>query len=396
MKHATVVSNEPAWLDGVCSVLKRCGWGFDITDPIRPTPTRMGSVLVAHREELSQDQVERYTMTDCPMLLVSNPKELETILFLGSADGHIFRPDPCDGHIVARFWGVRGSIPTPGPSTLRYGGNTSCLEIRAEGEIIIIDAGTGIRNLGDSLMTEAHGGNLSLTILLTHTHWDHIQGFPFFRPAYGVGNRIRIYEREIPGVPAERLLETQMSSPYFPIAMRDMAGDIETLTFLTEPFQIGKVKVTAFPVNHPGNCVGFKVECGGYSICHISDNELDPSSSAAHLKNVTGESFDAFRNRLIETIRGCDLLIHDSQYCDEEMSVRRYWGHSSISQTVHLAIDAGVKHLLLTHHDPTHNDVWVDSALHTAREIAQQAGATQLIVDAAKEGSAITVGQHRP
>jgi phosphoribosyl 1,2-cyclic phosphodiesterase len=245
-------------------------------------------------------------------------------------------------------------------------------------------------------MTEAHGGNLSLTILLTHTHWDHIQGFPFFRPAYGVGNRIRIYEREIPGVPAERLLETQMSSPYFPIAMRDMAGDIETLTFLTEPFQIGKVKITAFPVNHPGNCVGFKIECGGYSVCHISDNELDPSSGAAHLKNVTSETFDAFRARLVEVVRGCDLLIHDSQYCDEEMSVRRYWGHSSISQSVQLAIDAEVKHLLLTHHDPTHNDVWVDSALHTAREIAQKAGATQLVIDAAKEGSAITVGQHRP
>ena len=176
------------------------------------------------------------------------------------------------------------------------------------------------------------------------------------------------------------------------IAMRDMAGDIETLTFLNEPFQIGKVKITPFAVNHPGNCVGFKIECGGYSICHISDNELDPSSSAAHLKNVTGESFDAFRERLIEMVKGCDLLIHDSQYCDEEMSVRRYWGHSSISQSVHLAIDAKVKHLMLTHHDPTHNDVWVDSALHTAREIAREAGATDLIIDAAKEGSAITVG----
>src|SRR5688500_4223771 len=162
-----------------------------------------------------------------------------------------------EGITKVKFWGVRGSVPSPGPDTVFYGGNTSCVEVRADGELIILDAGTGIRHLGRQLQEECGGRPMRITILVTHTHWDHIQGFPFFAPAYDPKNKVRILAFEGPRKGLEATLSIQMESPYFPISMQEMPGNIEFEELKTMEFHVGAVQVKAAFMNHPGVCVGY-------------------------------------------------------------------------------------------------------------------------------------------
>ena len=278
--------------------------------------------------------------------------------------------------VLVRFWGVRGSIPTPGPSTLRYGGNTTCVELRINGEIIVIDAGSGIRNLGGALLKESAGKPIELTLLNTHTHWDHIQGFPFFAPAFIKGNRIRVIGRDSQPDGLKGVFERQMDGTRcFPVPFSALGADVEFETIDEESgrvFQIGSVKVEACPTNHPGGCLayGFATDLG--KVVFLSDHE-------------TGGPDEPL---ILEFIRDATLLIADAQYTDEEIVSRRGWGHGCIREVVDLACRAGVNQLCLFHHDPTHGDDTLDALLLEAKDLIAKAN-LPMGVSLAREGETI-------
>ena len=292
---------------------------------------------------------------------------------------------------MVKFWGVRGSLPTPGPGTVHYGGNTSCVEVRADGQIIILDAGTGIRSLGTQLTSEFKDKSLELTLLLTHTHWDHIQGFPFFAPAYDPKNVVRVLSYEGARRGLEGTLSIQMESPYFPISMQQMPGNITIQELKGLSFKIGNVKVEAIFANHPGVCVGYRLFTSQGSIAHLPDNELSqrlktqgsgaPAGSASE-SLISAQHPD---HKLIEFIKAADVAIMDSQYDDVEYATHVGWGHSCAYDTVALASEAKVKNFFLFHHDPGHDDQKISQMLSKAREVATRLGG-QTKVEAAQEG----------
>jgi phosphoribosyl 1,2-cyclic phosphodiesterase len=254
---------------------------------------------------------------------------------------------------------------------VKFGGNTSCAEIRADGEHIILDAGSGLRVLGMSLMQEFKGRPLDLTILLTHMHWDHIQGFPYFLPAYEQGNRIRILGYEGARRSLQATLEVQMESPYFPVSFQELPGNItiEELKELT--FSVGKVKVRAARANHPGLAMGYRIETSAGSVCYVPDHESAP-----------GENGGA----IAELIAGAEVLLMDAQYTAEEYGLKAGWGHGCLDDVVRVACEAGVKRLYLFHHDPTHDDAAIEQMVGRARELASD---HDIEIDAAREGEQV-------
>ena len=298
---------------------------------------------------------------------------------------------PADRSCRLRFWGVRGSIPTPGADTVGYGGNTSCVEVRVGDEIIVLDAGTGIRALGLSLIEEYPDQPIRLTLLITHTHWDHIQGFPFFPPAYNPKNHLRILGYEGSRVGLEATLTGQMESSYFPISLGQMQGNITFHELKEMEFKIEDITVRAAFVNHPGICVGYRITTETGSIVYMPDNESYYRMKSVRLAEAKGDpkaalSYARKRDQeLIEFARGADILIMDSQYDAAEYPSKLGWGHSCVDDSVAFALNADIKHLYLFHHDPAHNDEKITSMVAYARElVAAQAGS--LAVDAAREG----------
>ncbi len=287
-----------------------------------------------------------------------------------------------------KFWGVRGSIPCPGPSTVYYGGNTSCVEVRADGELIILDAGTGIRALGLSLAEEFKGQPLNMTLLISHSHWDHIQGFPFFLPAYKAENKVRILGYEGAPLGLASTLAGQMESPYFPIALEEMPGNIVIEELQDLSFEIGRVRARAAPMNHPGVAVGYRLQTSAGSVAYLPDHE--PFSHLGQSANHRGGTAETLNDALIEFIREVDLLIIDSQYDNTEYVAHIGWGHGCLDDVVTLAGRAGVKQLFLFHHDPNHDDARVASMLQHAREISSKMGFT-LQIEAAEEGREVVL-----
>jgi phosphoribosyl 1,2-cyclic phosphodiesterase len=271
-----------------------------------------------------------------------------------------------------RFWGVRGSIPTPGPTTVKYGGNTSCVEIRADGQIIILDAGTGMRLLGRQLIAEFDNQPPDLTLLLTHTHWDHIQGLPFFLPVYEPQNRLRILGYEGARHGLEVMLAGQMESPFFPIGLREVPANVRIQELKSMRFHVGPVRVQACVAKHPGRCVGYRLFTSGGSIAFFPDNELHSQDAREHRK-------------MIDFLRGTDVLIMDAQFDSKEYQQHTGWGHGCLDDVVALALAAEVKKLFLFHHDPNHDDATIARMqAHARKLVAARKGKLQ--VEAAREG----------
>jgi phosphoribosyl 1,2-cyclic phosphodiesterase len=290
-----------------------------------------------------------------------------------------------------KFWGVRGSIPTPGTDTVYYGGNTSCVEVRVDDEIIILDAGSGIRRLGQSLAREFKDRPIHLSVLITHTHWDHIQGFPFFMPAYDPRNQVTIVGFEGARQGLQSTLSSQMESPYFPISMQQMPGNISIQEVKGLDFKVGSVPVQAQFLNHPGACTGYRLNTPGGAICYLPDVELfQRLRSNAEIDTVLlqpeDRQFASEQDRkVVEFIHDSEVLILDAQYNATEYQKHIGWGHSCAEDAVAFALKAKVRHLFLFHHDPDHDDEEVSRMVARARQIVANRG-SPLIVEAAREG----------
>ena len=296
-----------------------------------------------------------------------------------------------------RFWGVRGSVPVPGRGTVRYGGNTACVEIRADDELIILDAGSGIRELGLSLQKEFGANPIKVSLLISHPHWDHIQGFPFFIPFYNDKNRIRVFGYDSVDSGLREILIGQMATPFFPIALYNLPGKIQFESLDQTDFNIGQVRIVARRVNHPGVCLGYRVVTSKGSICYLPDHE-PYESLTVHAAESSGISAEEIKQRalteraaLMEFLRDADVLIIDSQYTDDEYRSHVGWGHGSISTAVSQAKDAHVRKLVLFHHDPRHDDEMIDRMVESARALAAE-NANGLVIEAAREGAEIMLG----
>lgn len=267
-----------------------------------------------------------------------------------------------------RFWGTRGSIPAPGPATMRYGGNTSCVEVRLDDDtLLIFDAGTGIRPLGQALLTQP--GPVRAYLFLSHAHWDHIQGLPFFTPAYIEGTELTILGPEHGQLTLEKVVTGQMQSPYFPIPMHVMAAKITFVklrdgSVFTLP---NGATVEAARVNHPGYTLGYRLTANGTVVAYTTDNE--PFGDAAASRHLV------YPGSHIALVQQADLLIQDAQYTPAEyLPARLGWGHSTYLDALHIAQQAQVKRLALFHHDPSHTDADIDQILADcqARIVRQQ------------------------
>jgi len=299
-----------------------------------------------------------------------------------------------------KFWGVRGSIPTPGKSTVYYGGNTSCVEVRfKDGPFFILDAGTGIRELGKYLQQQSE--KIRVYIFISHFHWDHIQGLPFFRPAFDSGNSITIAGSDDASAKLAQIISFQMDPTYFPVTIEDMKANISFRSLKEEKFSIEGVEIQTLYLNHPGYALGYRFSYKNHSLVYISDNEPFHHSPDSALSSLTSgevpaveQAFDNFyedkNKKLSEFCKKANVLIHDAQFLPEEYESRKTWGHSPFHYTIDLALKSQVKSLILFHHDPDHADKTISQMLQQSRRMIRKSGSS-LKCEAAREGSVLVV-----
>lgn len=290
--------------------------------------------------------------------------------------------------MLFRFRGTRGSLPAPGPDTVRYGGNTTCIEVRSDaGDLIILDAGTGIRQLGIEL-TEARPVNCH--VFISHTHWDHIHGLPFFPPLFMPGNAITLYGPPDPlamtGI--EAVLAKQMEYPHFPVRVAELRADIDYKTLADrQTVDLGFATVSTLLMNHPAMDFGCKVRCDGRTLFFTGDHEPFYNIYAPGDADYEeyGRIVDERNSAFTDFLRGVDILVADAQYTEEEYRSRRGWGHSTFERTLALAREAGVARVYLTHHETSRTDDEVDAILGRLRREWQGCG---FEFDMAREGEA--------
>ena len=280
------------------------------------------------------------------------------------------------------FWGVRGSTPCDGHQFDRYGGNTSCVEIAADGhDPVLLDLGTGLRNYGEQLVADGRSQGYHATVLLTHLHWDHIQGLPFFAPVAGGGGSLAVYGPVQEGGPLADVFRGVMSPPYFPITPEQLVGDVAFEAVSADDFAVDGAKVRARWVRHTDPTLGFRVEIEGASVAYLSDH--GPGT-------VPEDPDDFIPPDVLDLCDGVDLLIHDAQHTTEEYEHKRHWGHCTIEYAVHVAREAGVRTLALFHHCPTHGDDRLDTILRDAQDLSARLGGPEVV--AASDGLRLTLG----
>lgn len=298
-----------------------------------------------------------------------------------------------------RLWGVRGSIPTPGPKTVKYGGNTACIEIRTDsGQLIIIDAGSGIRELGNYLLkNDQKEGPIKTDIFLTHTHWDHIQGYPFFTPTYIGGNEFTIHGPVNYAGNLENIIAAQMDYTYYPVKLEDTGATVKFNELKEGTFILGGVKITTCYLNHPVLCLGYRIEADDKVFCTVYDHETyrnifsrDGSLDSDEAREAQ-EVVDQMNTKIANHVKGADLLIHDAQYhTSEELDKHKGWGHSSVQDAIRTSLRAGVKRLAIFHHDPTRSDDELDGLHSRLQEYIKSKG-IPLEVFPAREGLSLTL-----
>jgi phosphoribosyl 1,2-cyclic phosphodiesterase len=304
-----------------------------------------------------------------------------------------------------RFWGVRGSIPVPGRTTSRYGGNTSCVEVRPRGgSPIIIDAGTGLRRLGKSLMEEAfRDGKGKTSILISHTHWDHVQGLPFFSPLYKQGNQVHIFARQR-DTHLEAVFSQQHDMPYFPVPLSAMHADMHFHELIEGArFDIGRAKVSCTRLNHPWIAMAYRIEVDGAAVVYCADTApfadilfgrefmVTPPALDQPLPGDVLAELDKMRAGVVALARNADLLIYDTQFTKDEYRLRPHWGHSHPDDAIAIARDANVKTLCLFHHAPLRSDDENDAILLKYQQVVK-AQHDRFNLVSAYEGLELTLG----
>lgn len=258
--------------------------------------------------------------------------------------------DNNNSHVAITFWGVRGSTPCANKENMEYGGNTTCVQVHLpdSDEVLILDSGTGIRNLGNQLYE--HDKELHGRIFITHPHWDHIQGFPFFKPIFGHHNHFRIHMPRQEGGGCKEVLAGHLTKTFFPVTLEMIDANLEYITQPKARTEYKGYAVEFMLANHPIQTAIYKIHVGGKQIVFSPDNELNPNGENAH-------NDETFYERLMEFFKDVDVLIHDAQYNRKGYKTRLGWGHSAWEDVVEFADAAGVKHLFITHHDPDSDDV---------------------------------------
>ncbi|MBF0271251.1 MAG: response regulator [Magnetococcales bacterium] len=282
-----------------------------------------------------------------------------------------------------RFWGVRGTLPVPGPDSLRYGGNTNCITLHlTKGPMFVFDAGSGIRNLSDHLLA-ARKFPISAKFLISHPHWDHINGLPFFVPLYIKGNEFEICCANQNGISTRKMISDQMDGVYFPIKIKELSARVYFRDLQEERWEVGHgATISTMLLNHPGVCLGYRVDYGGRKVAYIADQELPPPGHPHHNP--------AYEQKLIRFVEQADVLIMDATFSDAEYRQQEGWGHSGVKQATDLAHRAGVKIFCLHHHHPDQTDDHIDAKLEEAHQHLRSLGSsTRAMVPA--EGSILTV-----
>ena len=307
------------------------------------------------------------------------------------------------------FWGVRGSYPVPGPDTNRYGGNTSCVEVRIDDDPaaprIIIDAGTGLRKLGKEMMLgEAGEGKGAAHLLVSHTHWDHIQGLPFFAPLYQKGNQLFVYARQRDDRHLQSVFASQTDSHYFPVPFDEAQADVHFRELMEGVhFEIGPVKVACTRLNHPWIAMAYRLEYAGKIVTYVTDTApfrdilieqefiRQPPRPGDPLTQEDAEKLATMRDGVVRLCDGADLVIYDTQFTPEEYAQKPHWGHSCPEDAIEIARAAGAKNVVLFHHSPERTDDQIDALLEYQRSITKDIGLV-----AAAEGMTLTAGVDLP
>ncbi len=309
------------------------------------------------------------------------------------------------GIMKLRFWGVRGSIPVPGPQTNRYGGNTSCVEVRPRGSSspLIIDAGTGLRRLGKQLMETRFGeGRGTAHLLISHTHWDHIQGLPFFSPLYQDGNNLHVYARQRDDTHLRAVFASQTEDPYFPVGFDELRAEVDFRELVEgESFEIEDATISCTRLNHPWIAMAYRIDVDGASFVYASDTapftevllehefiEHAPEPGAP-LNPEDRAKLEAMRDGLVALCKDADCVVYDTQFTPEEYASKPHWGHSTPDDAIAIALDAKVKQLVLYHHAPARSDDQQDAILS---EYRQKLRGSDLKLEAAYEGLEIALG----
>lgn len=278
-----------------------------------------------------------------------------------------------------RFWGVRGSYAAPFASHLNVGGNTSCVEIRTDSHILVCDAGTGIIPFGNEIIKQ--DDIRELMVILTHYHWDHVCGLPFFVPAFLPDWKINFFGPGADPAEIEKHFSAQMRAPYFPVGTETWLADINYLTPNSDGLKHGPIQIKYNNVHHPGATFGYKIEVNGKNIIYVSDNECKFIEKSINSKNIelNDEEQELYKAMITEEhqtelnlLSNADILIHDAQYTPEDYDKKHGWGHSCYIDTINMAVDAGVKELYLYHHDPNYDDIAMDEINKNAQKLIKE------------------------